>query len=163
MHWCDEACILDAMPLACQPWLLKARCEKLLGDHPTQGSEPSPSALYRFIRERMCCRARDFCLRRSGRWDACLSQVGQKSCFTTLSCNRSVASPQRGARDSNSAKPWVNRVFNLCIIGLWSRMNRCLLLRERSRCTSRKWSTSRCLPHLVFSDNTASKVSRCWH
>ena len=41
--------------------------------------------------------------------------------------------------------------------------NCCLLLRERSRCTSRKWSTSRCLPHLVFSDNTASKVSRCWH
>ena len=39
--------------------------------------------------------------------------------------------------------------------------NCCLLLRERSRCTSRKWSTSRCLPHLVFSDNTASKVSRC--
>ena len=88
LAWCTDVMRhVFEMPChwhASQPWLLKARCEKLLGDHPTQDSVPSPSALYRFIRERMCCRARDFCLRRSGRWDACLSQVGQKTCFTTI-------------------------------------------------------------------------------
>ena len=55
------------------------------------------------------------CERRSGRWDACLSQVGKKSCFTTNHAIGPLHRLNEVQENSNSAKPWVIWVFNLCI------------------------------------------------